>query len=146
MKKVIWFDMDGTIADLYGVDNWLDKLRAADESPYANAPVMLNMNTFARYLNRARELGYQIGIISWLSKISSTEYDMKVAAAKRKWLSNHLRSVAWDFIHIVPYGTPKSTFSVTKEDILFDDEKPNRDSWNGIAYQPSQIMSVLRAL
>jgi len=146
MKKVIWFDMDGTIADLYGVDNWLDKLRAADESPYANAPVMLNMNTFARYLNRARELGYQIGIISWLSKLSSTEYDMRVTAAKRKWLSNHLRSVAWDFIHIVPYGTPKSTFIVTKEDILFDDEKPNRDNWNGVAYQPSQIMSVLRAL
>ena len=146
MRKVIWFDMDGTITDLYGVDNWLDKLQAADESPYMNAPVMLNMNTLARYLNRARELGYQIGIISWLSKVSSTEYDMKVTAAKKKWLSNHLHSVAWDFIHIVPYGTPKSTFIVTKEDILFDDEKPNRDNWNGVACQPSQIMSVLRAL
>lgn len=146
MRKVIWFDMDGTIADLYGVDNWLDKLRAADESPYMSAPVMLNMNTLARYLNRARKLGYQIGIISWLSKVSSTEYDMKVTAAKKKWLSNHLHSVAWDFIHIVPYGTPKSTFIVTKEDILFDDEKPNRDNWNGVAYQPSQIMSVLQAL
>lgn len=146
MRKVIWFDMDGTIADLYGVDNWLDKLQAADESPYMNAPVMMNMNTLARYLNRARELGYKIGIISWLSKVSSTEYDMKVTAAKKKWLSNHLRSVVWDFIHIVPYGTPKSTFIVTKEDILFDDEKPNRDNWNGVAYQPSQIMSVLQAL
>ena len=33
--RTIWFDMDGTIANLYGVDNWLDKLHASDASPYA---------------------------------------------------------------------------------------------------------------
>ena len=26
----IWFDMDGTIADLYAVEDWLPKLRAHD--------------------------------------------------------------------------------------------------------------------
>ena len=35
--KQIWFDMDGTLADLYGVENWLEKLRASDPSPYAEA-------------------------------------------------------------------------------------------------------------
>ena len=25
MDKAIWFDMDGTIADLYGVPEWLHK-------------------------------------------------------------------------------------------------------------------------
>ena len=28
MNKMICFDMDGTIADLYSVDGWLDYLRA----------------------------------------------------------------------------------------------------------------------
>lgn len=30
MKNAIYFDMDGTIANLYGVENWLDYLIAND--------------------------------------------------------------------------------------------------------------------
>ena len=37
MIKEIVFDMDGTIADLYGVENWLPKLRAYDPTPYQTA-------------------------------------------------------------------------------------------------------------
>ena len=33
MTKAIYFDMDGTIADLYAVDGWLDMLRAYDPTP-----------------------------------------------------------------------------------------------------------------
>ena len=29
----IWFYMEGTIADLYGVENWLEMLIAHDETP-----------------------------------------------------------------------------------------------------------------
>ena len=41
MKKEIWFDMDGTIADLYGVENWLEMLIAEDPTPYAVAKPLL---------------------------------------------------------------------------------------------------------
>ena len=34
MTTTIFFDMDGTIADLYGVENWLDYLIASDVLPY----------------------------------------------------------------------------------------------------------------
>ena len=30
----IYFDMDGTIADLYGVENWLNDLRTERTTPY----------------------------------------------------------------------------------------------------------------
>ena len=33
MNKTLVFDMDGTIADLYGVEGWLEMLRAEDETP-----------------------------------------------------------------------------------------------------------------
>ena len=33
----IYFDMDGTIADLYGVSGWLEMLLAHDPAPYALA-------------------------------------------------------------------------------------------------------------
>lgn len=146
MMKTIWFDMDGTLGNLYAVEGWLSMLRAYDPTPYAEAEVMLNMNLLARYLNRLQEAGYQIGIISWLSKCPTPEYDEAVTAAKLVWLKKHLRSVSWDAIRIVAYGTPKSSFMENDDDILFDDEAPNREEWKGEAYEPNQILEVLKRL
>lgn len=146
MKKTIWFDMDGTIANLYAVDNWLLKLRDYDASPYAEAEVMHNMSQLARLLNRVQAVGYGIGIISWLSKFPTPEYDEAVTQAKLNWLGRHLKSVHFDEIHIVSYGTPKSDFMDTDDDILFDDEEQNRQDWEGEAYKPNEIMEILKEL
>lgn len=146
MKKTIWFDMDGTIANLYAVENWLAKLREYDASPYAEAEVLLNMSQLARLLNKVQAIGYGIGIISWLSKFPTPEYDKAVTEAKLHWLSQHLKSVHFDEIHIVSYGTPKSDFMYTDNDILFDDEEQNRENWEGEAYEPSDIIEILKEL
>lgn len=142
----ICFDMDGTIANLYGVENWLEMLINYDETPYKKAAVLVNMNTLARMLNRLQKRGYQIGIVSWLSKDSTTEYDTKVTKAKKEWLAKHLKSVDFDFVEIVKYGTPKSFAAKSKDDILFDDEIGNRKEWTGKAYDVHNIFEVLRAL
>lgn len=144
MTRTIWWDMDGTIANLYGVDNWLEMLRAYDPTPYAEAETMLNMALFARYLHKVQQLGNRIGIISWLSKCPTEEYDDAVTEAKLDWLKKHLPSVNWDNIVIVGYGVPKQEFMETENDILFDDEEPNRANWYGEAYRPEDIMAVLR--
>ena len=47
MLKMICFDMDGTIADLYGVENWLDMLRNYNPTPYEVAKPMWNMTELA---------------------------------------------------------------------------------------------------
>ena len=145
-KRTIWFDMDGTIADLYSVENWLPKLRAYDPSPYAEAEVMLNMSLLARYLNKLQKLGYWIGIISWASKDSTTEYDKAVADAKREWLKIHLNSVTFNEILITPYGVPKELWMNATDDILFDDNEEIRNEWDGEAYEPTEIFSVLSSL
>jgi len=146
MKQTIWWDMDGTIADLYAVENWLPMLRNYDPTPYAEAEVMHNMSILARYMNRAQKMGYRIGVISWLSKSSTTEYDTEVTTAKIKWLHKHLNSVHFDAINIVAYGTPKEKFMETDDDILFDDEQRNRDNWGENAYEPDKIFEILKAL
>ena len=71
----LYFDMDGTIADLYGVENWLAYLQKKDPFPYENARPLVNMTSLARILNRLQKQGYEIGIISWLAKNSTEKYD-----------------------------------------------------------------------
>lgn len=145
MTTTIYFDMDGTIADLYSVPNWLPLLRAYDPKPYAEAKPLVNLNSLARILNRLQRQGIKIGIISWLSKTSTPEYDAKVTTAKKKWLAKHLSSVVFDEIHIIPYGTPKEKFA-TANDILFDDEAKNRENWIGKAFDVDSIIEILKGM
>ena len=141
----IWFDMDGTIADLYGVENWLPMLRASDPAPYMLAKPLVRLSALARVLNRLQAEGYEIGVISWLSKMGTPRYNAEVTAAKYAWLAKHLPSVDFDEIHIVPYGTPKQIFA-KPNDILFDDEERNRNDWTGTAFDVNNIMGVLKNL
>lgn len=146
MNTTIYFDMDGTIANLYGVENWLDYLRNNDETPYTIAEPLVRLASLARVLNNLQRKGYKIGIISWLAKNSSTDYDEKVTKAKRAWLNKHLHSVTFDEINIVTYGTPKQMFAKTNNDILFDDEAKNRNDWIGKAFDVTNIIETLRGL
>ena len=88
-------------------------------------------------------MGYELGIISWLSKSGSDEYNERVVESKLNWLAKHLPSVHWDYINIVPYGTPKQSFCENPLDILFDDEIGNRENWTGRAYDVQNIMEIL---
>ena len=142
----IYFDMDGTLSDLYGIDNWLELLRAYDPTPYAKAKPLLNLNVFARILNKLQKQGYKIGVISWLSKCSTPDYDAAVTAEKKKWLATHLKSVQFDEIHIVEYGFPKQMFVTSVDDILFDDEEKNRINWTGKAFDVDNIIEILKGI
>ena len=136
----IYFDMDGTIADLYGVEGWLEYLINGNPFPYENAKPMVNMSRLARRLNTLQREGNEICVISWLSKTSTAEYDELVTRAKLSWLEKHLASVHFDEIHIVAYGTPKQSLG---RGILFDDEERNREGWGEGAYTPDKIFEVL---
>jgi hypothetical protein len=141
MNKIINFDLDGTIANLYGVEGWLNDLINSNPRPYIEAKPLVNMQVLARLLNKLRKRGYTINVISWLSKNSNAEYDRMVTDAKIKWLKTHLASVEFDNIYIVAYGTPKQTLA---NGILFDDEIGNRIAWNGIAYDVDNIIGILK--
>lgn len=144
MTKMIWFDMDGTIANLYAVEGWLADLRAENVRPYAEALPMLNFSLFARLLNQLQRNGWKLGIISWTAKNGSEVYNLAVEMAKRAWLAQHLPSVQWDEIKVVRYGTNKLT--ATGGGILFDDEEGNRNIWGENAYDPQQIVEILKKL
>lgn len=147
MKTIkINFDMDGTIADLYGVDNWLEMLINGDTTPYSIAQPLVRLSALAKRLNHLQKQGYEIGIISWLSKSGTAEYNERVAQVKLEWLAKHMPSVEWDTIHIVPYGTPKNEFCDNEMCVLFDDEPQNRENWGGRAFDVHEILQNLEEL
>ena len=131
-KGIICFDMDGTIADLYGVDNWLEKLRVEDASPYLEAKPLVNMVKLRQLLEELCSQGWEIRIISWLAKDSSDTYKAAVRKAKLDWLNK------WDFpfgtCHLVAYGTTKADCirrSCEKGSaILIDDNVKVREGWH----------------
>ena len=143
MVLEINFDMDGTIADFYGVENWLQYLMERNPLPYEIAKPLVNMSVLARRLNSLQRKGYKVNIISWLSKCSDDDFDNAVTVAKVAWLRKHLPSVHWDSINIVRYGTPKNTIGCG---VLFDDEEPNRKMWGEGAYDVHNILGILKEI
>lgn len=146
LYKAIYFDMDGTIADLYSQDNWLNDLRSYNAAPYSNAKPMVNIDELKRVLVSLRNKGYTIGIITWLAKVTTNEYNNKVRAAKLNWLNTYFGVKFFDEIHMVKYGTPKHKVAKVKNAILFDDSEAIRTSWNGLAKDENCIIETLHSL
>ena len=150
--KMICFDMDGTIADLYGVENWLDMLRAFDPTPYEIAEPMWDMAELADLLHQAQTIGIEIRIITWLSKESTAEYDDAVRVAKRNWLAE--QGFPFDHFHGVRYGATKADsirryLGEGETAILIDDNAKVRQGWTmGDTIDPTacDLVEILKGL
>lgn len=129
-KKVLVFDMDGTIADFYGVSGWLDDLNNHRTRPYEVAKPLYNMVELVKILKDLKKIGYVIAITTWLSQNSTKEYDDRVRKAKLEWLKKY--SFPYDEIHLVKYGTTKAncTRKLGGFQILVDDNEKVRKGWN----------------
>lgn len=144
----IYFDMDGTLADLYGVDNWLPKLRAENATPYVEAEPLVDLSEMERLLAELQYIGYTLGVISWTSKGGSAEYNKAVRKAKLEWLAGCFPEIEFDEIHIVKYGTRKDYIAKDKYGIIFDDDERVREKWRGEAINPNyeDIIESLKKL
>lgn len=141
MTRIINLDCDGTFINLYGVNGWLDDIINEDVRPYKEAKPLVNLAWFARTIHELQNNGWKVNIISWTAKNGSKEYNKRVTETKIEWLEKHLPSVTFDNIHIVEYGTPKTSL---EKGILFDDEEHNRNEWNGIAFNEIDLIKKMR--
>ena len=131
MSKVLVFDMDGTIADFYGVEGWLEYLKNEDTTPYTKAKPLYDLKELNSVLDMLKEQGWKIVITTWLSMAGSKEFNNKTRKAKKEWLDNF--NFPYDELHMVKYGTPKASCTRKYADdiqILFDDNAEVRKSWN----------------
>ena len=130
MNKTLVFDMDGTIANFYGVVGWLDYLKESNPTPYIVAKPLYNMEELRTVLEMLKLFGWRIVVTSWLAKDSSKEFDKEVRQAKLDWLDTF--NFPYDEIHLVKYGTTKA--SCTRKhggfQVLVDDNESVRNGWS----------------
>lgn len=114
------FDMDGTIADLYSVEDWEEKLNASDPTPYIECKPLIDMQELRKTLIAFQALGGIVSIVSWSAMNGSKEYNKEVKKAKVQWCKKYNMPV--DNFHVVKYGTKKwYPLKDRKHCILFDD-------------------------
>jgi phosphoglycolate phosphatase-like HAD superfamily hydrolase len=150
--KMICFDMDGTIADLYKVEDWLKKLREEDSTPYTDAYPMWNMKELADVLKKLQAHNIEIRVVTWLSKDSTQEYKKAVRKAKREWLDSY--GFPYDNFHGIQYGRTKADairnyLNEEEEAILIDDNEDVRNGWTkGRTIDPTScnIIEILENL
>ena len=142
VRMIVW-DMDGTMADLYGVDGWLEMLRNENPLPYEIAKPLWDMERLAKIIKGLQAIGVEQRIVTWLSMDSSEEYKREVRTAKREWLEHF--DFPFDHFHGVQYGATKAD-SVRKflaDDetaILIDDSARVRKGWHlGETVDPTEI-------
>lgn len=142
MDKVIYFDMDGTIADVYGVQYWKERLDNCDSEVYTEASTMNELEQVCELCSRLQDQHqFKIGVISWCSRSGSADYHKEVRRVKREWLSKHF-GCRIDECHIVKYGTRKDYVAEGKLGILFDDNAEARKNWRGISVNPNEVRMI----
>lgn len=140
----IYFDMDGTIADLYGYDSWLELLREEDTRPYEEAKPLVKMNQLEALGAAFQALGITLGIISWSAMGGSKDYNKATRKAKMEWINKHC-PIFTEF-HTVKYGTPKYQVAKFKNAVLVDDNPKVREQWKGYTIDATEPQAMLDEL
>lgn len=121
-NATIYFDLDGTIVDLYGFNDWLECLQNEQVEPYEQAGLLVDGEQLRNFLAAGKAAGVLFGVISWGAKNASKDYQKAIRRAKVAWLKkNNLLEYFFE-LHVVKYGTPKKRAAKNRTGVLIDDE------------------------
>lgn len=131
----IFFDLDGTVFDLYGKKNWLKSIETETAGLFTewgdNNGFLSKIDQYdlKKYANELINKGYTFAVITWLPMGCSPEYAEICRREKIEWVRKSMPFV--DEISVMPYGVPKQYGIVTKADkmILLDDNAEIMQMW-----------------
>lgn len=135
-KKTIWFDMDGTIYNLYKIPAWLERLRDEDSTVFSEPVPRHNYKRIDEAIMVLLEMGWTVGVITWAPKFVERDdtFFYEVEEAKSNWIASYFPSLIDCPFAVLPYGESKSQFMRDMEEegdinILVDDNKDVRKEW-----------------
>lgn len=129
MSKKIFFDLDGTLYDLYNIENWLDSLQNEDATVFERGNFIGDYDEFIAIIKELMFKGYTFGVISWLPMYATPEFENECAEVKRKWVQKYLPFV--EEMNFQRYGTPKQNAIQRKAQTMYllDDSKEVGRVW-----------------
>lgn len=133
MKKTVYLDMDGTIANLYEIENWLPRLRAEDKTIFLECEPMISEKEL---LDKFPTENFEMKILSMTPLNATENYCLDVINQKNEWLNKYFPSITKRIYK--PYGHNKNLKN-SENAILIDDSEPIRKSWRGIAINPVEL-------
>ena len=129
MSKKIFFDLDGTLYDLYNIENWLELLQNEDATVFERGNFIGDYDEFIAYVKELMFKGYTFGVISWLPMYATPEFENECAKVKETWVKKYLPFV--DEMTFQRYGTPKQNAIQRKAKTMYllDDSKEVGRVW-----------------
>lgn len=88
--QAIYFDMDGTIYDLYSVTDWESRLNSEDVTAYSCGEAMYDMGNLNALLEEFVALGFVIGVVTWSAMYGSKEFNKATRKVKKDWIAKNL--------------------------------------------------------
>lgn len=133
MKQTVYLDMDGTIADLYNIKDWLPRLRASDKTIFLECkPIISEAELFKHFPTDK----YDIRILSMTPLGATAEYCKNVEEQKNQWLDKYFPSLTK---RIYKAYSHNKNLKNSVNAVLVDDSEPIRSSWKGIALNPIDL-------
>lgn len=130
MKKIVYLDMDGTIADLYSQNNWLEALRAEQDGLFISCKPLTTQDELLAFF--PTEI-YEIRICSMTPKEASDDYCQRVIEEKNAWLDEYFPIITHRVY--MKYGHNKNLRNSVNH-ILVDDNEIIRENFRGLALPP----------
>ena len=129
-KQIVYLDMDGTIANLYGIVNWLEKLENEIAGLFLECEPFLTEQELQKYFPNDE---YELRICSMTPLNATEEYCQVVINEKNQWLDKYFPSITHRVY--MAYGTNKNLKNSVNH-ILIDDNETIRQSFKGLAFEP----------
>lgn len=127
MKARIYFDFDGTVADLYGMSDWKEKLDNEERGLFISCPPLVDMELLNALCEALKPYHYEFIGLTWLPKNASRSYEHDCEQEKIEWASKHF--TALDKVKCLSYGVAKAHGAKKGKAYLIDDNAEVLAQW-----------------